>query len=331
MSRLAVAGFIMVAVFLTVSANAHESRPAYLQLTLEEAGLVRVLLKVPARGDRRLALYPNLPADCQPINEPSAFLVDNAYTERSAYRCEQSLFGRAVAIDGLASTLTDVLVRVQRADGSTQVARLTPSSPSFQVEAVPGNLSLAVTYVTIGIKHILLGIDHLLFVLALLLVARELRTLVWTITAFTVAHSLTLAAATLGFLNWPQDPVEVVIALSIVFMAGEIARDAGERSGIAWQRTWSVAFVFGLLHGLGFAGALSEIGLPENAVPLALLFFNVGVEIGQLVFVFTVFAVIGLVRRWTSLRPSFTRTAVAYGIGTIASFWTIQRVVGFWY
>ena len=258
-------------------------------------------------------------------------LSDNAYTERSAYRCEQSLFGRAVAIDGLASTLTDVLVRVQRADGSTQVARLTPSSPSFQVEAVPGNLSLAVTYVTIGIKHILLGIDHLLFVLALLLVARELRTLVWTITAFTVAHSLTLAAATLGFLNWPQDPVEVVIALSIVFMAGEIARDAGERSGIAWQRTWSVAFVFGLLHGLGFAGALSEIGLPENAVPLALLFFNVGVEIGQLVFVFTVFAVIGLVRRWTSLRPSFTRTAVAYGIGTIASFWTIQRVVGFWY
>ena len=285
-----------------------------------------MLLKVPALGDRRLALYPNLPADCKQVNEPTAFLADNAYTERSAYRCEQSLFGRPVAIDGLASTLTDVLVRVQRADGSTQVTRLTPSSPAFLVEAVPGNLSLAVTYVTIGIKHILLGIDHLLFVLALLLVARELRTLVWTITAFTVAHSLTLAAASLGFLNWPQDPVEVVIALSIVFMAGEIARDAG----IAWQRAWSVAFVFGLLHGLGFAGALSEIGLPENAVPLALLFFNVGVELGQLAFVVAVFAVIHLLRRWAPLQPEVARTAVAYGIGTIASFWTIQRVVGFW-
>ena len=331
MKRLALAGLVMATVVFAGVASAHESRPAYLQLTLEEAGLVRVLLKVPALGDRRLALYPNLPADCEQVNEPSAFLVDNAYTERSAYRCERSLFGRAVAIDGLASTLTDVLVRVQRADGSTQVARLTPSSPSFQVEAVPGNLSLAITYMMIGIEHILLGIDHLFFVLALLLVARELRTLVWTITAFTVAHSLTLAAATLGFLDWPQDPVEVVIALSIVFMAGEIARNKGERSGIAWRRTWSVTFAFGLLHGLGFAGALSEIGLPENAVPLALLFFNVGVELGQLAFILVVFAVIHVLRPWAPLRPEAARTAIAYGIGTMASFWTIQRVVGFWY
>lgn len=331
MSRLFVAGLIVAAVFLAAAANAHESRPAYLELTLAEAGLVRTLIKVPALGGRRLGLYLNLPADCKQVNEASAFLVDNAYSERSAYRCERSLFGRTVAIDGLVDTLTDVLVRVQRADGSTQVARLTPSSPSFQVEAVPGNLALAITYAVIGIEHILLGIDHLFFVLALLLVARELRTLVWTITAFTVAHSLSLAAATLGFIEWPQDPVEVVIALSIVFMAGEIARDDGERSGIAWRRAWSVAFAFGLLHGLGFAGALSEIGLPENAVPLALLFFNVGVEIGQLAFVLAVFAVIQLLRRWTYLRPDIARTAIAYGIGTMASFWTIQRVVGFWY
>jgi len=331
MKRLVLAGFVMAAVVFTGAASAHESRPAYLQMTLEDAGLVRVLLKVPALGGRRLGLYLELPADCKPASESTASLIDNAYTERSTYRCEQSLFGRAVAIDGLVSTLTDVLVRVQRADGSTQVARLTPSHPSFEVEAVPSNLSLAKTYMTIGMKHILLGIDHLLFVLALLLVARELHTLVWTITAFTVAHSLSLAAATLGFLDWPQEPVEVVIALSIVFMAGEIVLDTGKRSGITWRRTWSVAFAFGLLHGLGFAGALSEIGLPENAVPLALLFFNVGVEIGQLVFVCAVFAVIHLLRRWAPLRPEDARTAIAYGIGTIASFWTIQRVVGFWY
>ena len=327
MKRLVLASFVMAAVVFAGAASAHESRPVYLQLTLEEGGLVRALLKVPALGDRRLGLYLGLPTDCKQTNESSVSLINNAYTERSTYRCEQSLFGRAVAIDGLASTLTDVLVRVQRADGSTQVARLTPSSPSFQVEAVPGNLSLAITYMTIGMKHILLGIDHLLFVLALLLVARDLRTLVWTITAFTVAHSLTLAAATLGFVNSPQDPVEVVIALSIVFMAGEIARD----TSIAWRRTWSVAFAFGLLHGLGFAGALSEIGIPENAVPLALLFFNIGVEIGQLAFIFAVLAGIHLLRRWAPLRPAAARIAIAYGIGTIASFWTIQRVVGFWY
>ncbi len=210
---------IVLSCLLAASANAHEARPGYLQLTMTDAETIKLLLKVPALGNSRLGLYPNLPDNCVVVGSPATYIIDNAYTERATFKCDGGLFGRQVRIDGLSSTLTDVLARVERPDGSTQIARLTPSKPAFVVEATPRALAVAGTYLVLGVNHILLGIDHLLFVLALLILVADTRKLIWTITAFTAAHSLTLAAATLGFVRIPQSPVEAVIALSIVFIA----------------------------------------------------------------------------------------------------------------
>ena len=189
---------------------------------------------------------------------------------------------------------------------------------------------IAVTYLVLGVEHILLGIDHLLFVLALLLIVGNWRTLIATITAFTVAHSITLAAATLGYVHVPQQPVEAVIALSILFLASEIMHMRRGKPGLARRWPWLVAFIFGLLHGFCFAGALSEVGLPENAIPLALLFFNIGVEVGQLLFVG---GMILLYRLWrmTAMQPApWAQALPVYAIGSVAAYWTIERVASFW-
>jgi len=312
------------------SAIAHESRPAYLELTLDDAESVSLSFKAPAVGNMRLSLYPNLPANCAETKAPTSYIIEGAYTESGEFNCAGGLTGESVSIDGLSRTLTDVLVRVERPDGSTQVARLTPSAPSFVVAETPGAFAVASTYFAIGFEHILLGIDHLLFVLALLILVQTTRTLIWTITAFTVAHSFTLAAATLGYVSFPQAPVEAVIALSIVFVASEVAQASRGRPGLTQRKPWIVALTFGLLHGFGFAGALTEVGLPEQAVPLALLFFNLGVEFGQLSFVGAVLLLAALAKRFIGDLPTWLPTASAYAIGTIASFWTIERVVGFW-
>ncbi len=322
--------FIVAIGLLAAAANAHESRPAYLQITLTESDEVRTLLKVPAIGDRRLGLYLQLPEECVAIAEPARFLIDNAFSERSVHICDGGLVGKTVSIDGLQSTLTDVLVRVQRPDGLTQVARLTPTTTAFVVEATPSAWAVATTYLVIGAKHILMGIDHLLFVLALLLLVSGLRMLLWTITAFTAAHSLTLAAATLGWVAVPQAPIEAVIALSIVFVANEIVQVSRGRASYTSRRPWVVAFAFGLLHGFGFAGALIEVGLPESAIPIALLFFNLGVEVGQIAFVIAVLAAMAVARRYLSAPQSSVRMAAAYGIGTVAAFWSIERIAAFW-
>jgi hydrogenase/urease accessory protein HupE len=321
---------LLFAFVLAASARAHEARPGYLQLTMHDEESVSLLLKVPALGDMRLGLYPNLPANCIAGSDASRYIIDNAYTERATYTCEGGLIGKTVTIDGLSTTLTDVLARVERPDGSTQVARLTPAAPSFVVEEVPGSLAIAATYLVLGVNHILLGIDHLLFVLALLILVNGLRKLIWTITAFTAAHSLTLAAATLGFVKFPQSPVEAVIALSIVFVASEIVHASQGRPGLTQRRPWIVAFVFGLLHGFGFAGALNEIGLTEESIPQALLLFNVGVELGQLGFIGVVLLVYAVFKRYTVKVPQWAHQVPAYLIGSVAAFWTIERTVGFW-
>ena len=310
--------------------RADESRPAYLQITLQESDRVSMLFKVPAIGDRRFGLYPALPANCVAIDPPVAWFADNAYTERASFQCDGGITGQTISIDGLSGTMTDVLARVERPDGTTQVARLTPSSPSFVVIATPDMLTVASTYLKFGTAHILSGNDHLLFVLALLILVKGTRKLIWTITAFTVAHSITLAAATLGIVEFPQAPVEAVIALSIVFVASEIIHSSRGRPGLTEQRPWVIAFTFGLLHGFGFAGALTEVGLPEQSVPLALLFFNLGVELGQLAFVGAILIAISLGKYVLRTPPGWIPTAVAYTIGIIASFWTIERVLSFW-
>jgi hypothetical protein len=230
--------------------------------------------------------------------------------------------------------MTDVLVRIENVDGTTQVARLVPSNTAFVVQAAPSSLEVAATYLRLGVEHILLGVDHLLFVLALLFLVRGWRRVLGTITAFTVAHTVTLAAATLGYVHVPGKPVEAAIALSIVFVAAEIVHGRQGRPGVTQRWPWIVAFTFGLLHGLGFAGALSEVGLPPSAIPLALLCFNVGVEIGQLLFV-ALAAIILFAWRRAEPEPESTagklETAAAYTIGTVAACWVIERTAAFWW
>ena len=249
------------------SVRAHEVRPGYLELRQIEGGTYDVLWKVPARGDRRLGLYLSWPQACR-TTEPTARFVDGGYVERMRAACEGGLVGRAIVIEGLEATRTDVLARVERIDGTTQTVRLTPAEPGFTVVAAPGALEVARTYFALGVEHILAGVDHLLFVLGLLFLVGSWGRLIGTVTAFTVAHSLTLAAATLGLVYVPQKPVEAAIALSIAFVAADILRTDDARKSLTRRAPWIVAFVFGLLHGLGFAGALSDVGLPEHAVPL---------------------------------------------------------------
>jgi hypothetical protein len=256
-------------------------------------------------------------------------LTDEAYVERSVVRCPGGLDGQTLAVDGLAATLTDVLVRIERQDGASSTHRLTPAAPSVVLTGAPDGTAVAATYLRLGVEHILLGFDHLLFVLALLILVGPTRRLIGTVTAFTVAHSLTLAAATLGLVHVPSAPVEATIALSIAFVAAEIVHARQGRVSLTEQRPWIVAFAFGLLHGLGFAGALAAVGLPPRAIPVALLFFNVGVEVGQLLFIGAVLAVGAVVRRLALPWPAWAWRLAPWGIGTLAAYWTIERVAAF--
>jgi len=285
-----------------------------------------VLWKVPAQGEMRLSIHPQFPEMCAHASEPTASQIIGAFTERTTMVCKGGLIGRAIGIDGLSATMTDVLVRSVRTDGSVQVARVTPSSSAFVFEGELGSVQVARAYTSLGIEHILGGIDHLLFVRGLLLIVRNRWLLVEAITAFTLAHSVTLGAATLGWVHVPQPPVEAVIALSILFLASELAKQRHGHAGLIEHYPWIVAFTFGLLHGFGFAGALREVGLPENEIPLALLTFNVGVEIGQLLFVGTVLFALAALRRFSLRLPAWIHATPAYGIGTMAAFWWMQRM-----
>jgi len=322
-----------------VTAHAHEVRPGFLEIRALAEDTFDVLWKVPANGDYRLAMYVKLPAKCDGAPSSGTF-TGGAFVERWRATCPGGLVGERVAIDGLSATRTDVLARFVREDATTQTVRLTPEDTSFEVTAEPNAWQVARTYLLLGIEHILLGVDHLLFVLGLLFLVSSWRRLVATVTAFTLAHSITLAAATLGWVNVPQTPIEAAIALSVMFVAAEIIHQASGRPGLTARAPWVVAFIFGLLHGFGFAGALREVGLPQSDIPIALLFFNVGVEVGQLMFILAVVTVLWLASRLMGKQAqgergpwraeALIRTPVAYVVGSTAAFWVVQRVVAFW-
>jgi hydrogenase/urease accessory protein HupE len=321
--------FIFLAAFAS-GLSAHEVRPAYLELRQTGPETYDAFWKVPGQGENlRLGLYVELPTGSTNVTAPRATMVNNAFSERWTIKREGGLTGGVINIAGLTATMTDVLVRLERLDGSAQVTRLTPATPSFTVEAAPSGFEVARTYTALGIEHILTGIDHLLFVLALLIITRGGWKLVKTVTAFTIAHSFTLTAATLGWVHIPPPPVEAVIALSIVFVAAEIIRQQRGVEGITARAPWLVAFTFGLMHGLGFAGGLSDAGLPAGHIPSALLFFNVGVEAGHFLFIGVVLTLIAFARRIRVSWPRWTELVPPYAIGTIAMFWVIQRIAAF--
>ncbi len=323
------AAWFFFLLFATGPAAAHEVRPGYLDIRETAPTEYSVLWKVPAIGDRRLAIYARLPRECREKSAPISSFLGGAHVERRAVACDNGIAGREILIEGLGATATDVLVRVEHAGGVYELARLTPAAPAYIVAGVQSSREIARTYFLLGLEHILAGIDHLLFVLALLLLIRDPWALVKAVTAFTVAHSITLAMASLGLFDLPGKPVEAVIALSIVFLAVEIVKSRPDEKRLSERFPWLIAFAFGLLHGFGFAGALSEIGLPQSDVPLALLTFNLGVEAGQLLFIAVMLSGIRIFRDFSPFAPAAVRTVLAYAIGITATFWLYERLAGF--
>lgn len=312
------------------SSTAHELRPAYLDIRETTVGDFAIVWKTPALGEMRLGLYVRLPDTCSPIGEMVNSFEAGAFFERWTARCPGGLRGRSLTIDGLRTSLTDALVRLAYVDGSTQVARLTPERPSLAITASQTTFEVAQTYFLLGVEHILLGLDHLIFVFALMLLISDRWMLVKTITAFTVAHSITLVGAALGFISLPQKPVEAAVALSIAFVASELARSRSGQRRLSETYPWVVAFAFGLLHGLGFAGALKDIGLPQTDVALALLTFNLGVEAGQLLFVATILLAARASSALVAIPFEPVRMMASYMIGTMSMLWLITRIESFW-
>ena len=322
---------LLLLLSFTNTAMADEIRPGYLELNTSDGLVYSVKWKVPMKGDLVLSLKPVLPDSCAERIPPSSMKSGGAMITRWSLTCATGIYKKQIRIDGLENTMTDVLVRVVHQDGVTQMVRLTPSETGFEVAAKTSNLDVIKVYTALGIEHILLGVDHLLFVFALLLIVRGWRRLIGTITAFTLAHSITLAAATMGYVHVPQAPVESVIALSILFLATEIIHNRQGRPGLAKRFPWLVAFIFGLLHGFGFAGALAEIGLPQQSIPLALLFFNVGVELGQLLFVAAVVGAGWVLKKLLAQKVlNGGEIAASYLIGSLSAFWLIERTYSFW-
>jgi len=321
---------VLVGMSLTTPASADEIRPALLDIKEQNTGLFAVTWKVPTRGDRVLAITPQLPDSLELLGSPSVQDIPGARIEHATYKnTSESLTGQTIVIEGLAALQTDVLLLVQLQDGTQHSAILRPSSPAFTIPLQASKLKIAGDYWLMGTIHILEGIDHLLFVLALLLIVVGFGELLKAVTAFTVAHSITLVLATMGMVHVPAAPTEAIIALSILFLATEIIHKHKGQISLTERYPWVIAFVFGLFHGLGFAGALSEIGVPQHEVPLALLMFNVGVETGQLLFIAVVLSVIALLKRLPLQAPQGAWRVLPYSIGSVAAFWTIDRVMSF--
>jgi len=319
--------------FLGSVAHGHALEPGYLEIREIDRTLFAVVWKKPAVAGAPMPIAAWLPESCNPRAEGELSWDGTAYYSRWTAICIEGITGGEIAIAGLGQTSTDVLVRILFADGTTRTQRLTPISTSFIIAAQPGRMEIASTYFGFGVEHILLGIDHLLFVLALLILVKGKRRLIATVTAFTLAHSMTLAGATLGWVYMPGPPLEAAIALSIAFVAAEIIHGRRRKPGLTERYPWVVAFTFGLLHGFGFAGALTQVGLPQVEIPLALLFFNVGVEVGQLLFIAAVFAAVWMFHRVARhMRlPQVQGAAVlsAYLIGGVAMFWVVERTFAF--
>jgi hydrogenase/urease accessory protein HupE len=318
--------FACLSLFALIT-DADEIRPGYLELVEQTPGTYSIIFKIPQKRWQKPLLVSHFPVSCTNQTTITSRYTSGNLLQRWYIQCADNIDGKRISIDGMGESNTDVLLRWQRLNGVSSTALLKPGSPFYVIPAQSSTTDIATTYLGLGTEHILKGVDHLLFVFALLLIVNSTRRLVITITAFTLAHSITLGAATLGFVYVPQQPVEAVIALSILFLAVEIVHGQKGRPGYAARWPWMVAFIFGLLHGFGFAGALAEIGLPQQAIPVALVFFNIGVELGQLLFVFSVVLLTRILHR---LIPNGllkqAETAAIYAIGGLSSFWLIERI-----
>ena len=321
--------FALLALFaFAAPAWADELRPAYVELTQQDGQNWELLWKASAQSRLGATGEAIIPENCSAQGEPEKRFANTNILTTIGLTCEGPLAGQQIGLKALELSSTDALVRIAPRDGEVQTLRLTPDQPVATIAGEDEIANVAWTYTIIGIEHIVFGFDHLLFVLALVLLLKGGWLVVQTVTAFTIAHSVTLIGTTLGYMSLPSQPVEAVIALSIVFLAVEIVKAKPGERRLSERFPWIVAFLFGLLHGFGFAGALAEIGLPKDDVPLALLTFNLGVEIGQLVIVAVALVVLWLIRKYRDQLTQPVKTATAYGIGIIATYWFIERMIG---
>ena len=325
--RLAHPWLVPLLVLMQGAAWGHAFNPSLLELHELPGDRVAVVWKAAGAVDAE-GLTPRLPDRCRTLGRRRSTAVGTTLIERWLMDCGQDgLAGAEIGMSGFELIGEDAVVRWMRADGQTFSAVLRSDNPTWTLPARGAARRVLTSYLGLGVKHILLGYDHLMFVLGLILLVGLGRRLLVTITAFTLAHSLTLALATLDIVRFPSRAVEAVIALSIAFLAVELAR--GEEKTWARRRPWLVAFTFGLLHGFGFAGALAEVGLPQGEIPLALLSFNLGVELGQVLFVGAIAFALTVLRRVHLPWPQMRR-ASAYAIGSLAAWWCLERVAAFW-
>ncbi len=325
-ARRRLAAVIVLAASLAPAA-AHEARPGFLELRETSPETYSLLWKKPTGGEVEIQIAPALPEGCRLATPDRQVLSPGATIVHGTLTCPGGLDGKTIAIAGLESTVTDVLVRLHHADGRLESHLLRPVTPSVVLGGTTGGAQRALGYLRLGVQHILLGVDHLLFVLGLLLIVSDRWTLLKTITSFTVAHSLTLAIATLGYASAPLPPLNAAIALSILFLGPEIARTWRGESSFTIRHPWVVAFAFGLLHGFGFASGLSAMGLPKAEIPLALLLFNAGVELGQLAFVGGVVLLLRSFRVLEIRWPRVVERLPGYAVGSLGAYWTLQRTL----
>lgn len=319
---------ILSSLFICHTSYAHEIRPAYLEITQTDQYEYTVLWKVPVSNGRRPEIRPicHVVVSSRVLSEES---LSDASLTKFIWRTDISLAGQNIDIEGLQLTLMDVLIHVEFLDGIVYTFLAQADAPTVFIPIEPNKWNVLQTYTNLGIEHILKGFDHLLFVLCLLLLIDSRRLLVTTITSFTIAHSITLALSALEIVRLPSAPVEAVIALSIMFLAREFILKSKGRTSLTVRYPWLVAFIFGLLHGLGFAGALQEIGLPQSEIAFALIFFNVGVEIGQLFFIPLAFAINLIIAKILKRQNVIIRTGMAFAVGGVSSFWLIDRLLQF--
>jgi hydrogenase/urease accessory protein HupE len=329
--RSAFLGIFFATLALLSGASAHESRPAYMEVTEIAPHRYQIVWRTPLLSGMRLPVALRFPEKTRNVAEPTLRELPDSLIERRLIELDSGLTGARIEIVGLQATITDALVRVQLLDGSYSTTLVRPSKPWIEIKTSRSALEVASAYLMHGIEHILFGYDHLLFVLALILIVRRGRVLLITVTAFTIAHSITLSLATLGVVHVPGPPVEATIALSILLLACEIIRSDRGQPSLTAQWPWLVAFSFGLLHGFGFASALTEIGLPQGDIPLALFAFNVGVEAGQLMFIAAVLGALRLARwiKFPVVVERHARLATTYSIGIMAAYWFVERLAGF--
>jgi len=307
---------------------AHPLDPALLEIRESPSGTLDVLWRFPASQAAGAPLQAILPQGCTQLSAPVESRAGTRIALRWQARCgDGSLVGQSIGIDGLRERGTDAVLRVHLADGHLVQAVLRGNSNAFTVPERAGRLDILRDYLRLGFEHILGGADHLLFVFGLVLLVSGYRRLFWTITAFTAGHSVTLALAVLGVVSVPSHPVEILIALTILILAVELTRAGRGHETLIQRFPWAMAFTFGLLHGLGFAGALTEIGLPANEVPLALATFNIGIELGQLLCVAVILTLAAVLRRVPLPLPTAIRKIPSYVIGSLAVFWILERTM----